>query len=191
MKSFRLLSIVISSTLLCGCGQVTNKQMAVVEVADSVAVEEGDFHLNFPQYGFSIDAPCNLQDVSAQASGDFLVNYGGVTDGNSCEKMAAYQLIVTRVPIGYRDLPKKEYEKLVDEALRTQVQRFNSYKAIRFSYDEYPGYACETTHNGYGQKGVMFAMDNYIIGLTVISNNHLEAKFNKFTNGFKRIKSNQ
>ena len=191
MKSFKLLSIVIASTLLCGCGQVANKQMAAMEDTDSVAVEDEDFHLDFPQYGFSIDAPCALQDVSAQASGDFLVNYGGVTDGNSREKMAAYQLIVTRAPIGYRDLPKKEYEKLVDEALRAQVQRFNSYKAIRFSYDEYPGYACETTHNGYGQKGVMFAMDNYIIGLTVISNNNLDAKFNKFTNGFKTIKSNQ
>lgn len=190
MKSLRLLSIVMVSTFLCGCGQVANKQIAAVDT-DSVAAVEEDFHLDFPQYGFSIDAPCVMEDVSAQASGDFLINYGGVTDGNSREKMAAYQLIVTRVPIGYKDLSKEQYEEAVDKALRSQVQRFKSFNPVRFSYDEFPGYACETTHNGYGQKGVMFAVENYIIALTVISNNDLDAKFNKFTNGFKRIKSNQ
>ncbi len=190
MKSLRFLSIVIMSTLLCGCGQVANKKVAA-DKANYLAAEDENFHLDFPEYGFSLDAPCIMEDVSAQASGDFLLNYGGVTDGNSREKMAAYQLIVTRVPIGYKDLSKEQYAEAVDKALSLQAQRFKSYKPIRFSYDEFPGYACETSHNGYGQKGVMFAMENYIIALTVISNNDLDSKFNKFTNGFKRIKSNQ
>lgn len=79
---------------------------------------------------------------------------------------------------------------MVDKALRMQAQRFNKYKPIKFSYDEYPGYACETTHNGYGQKGGYFVKENFIIALTVISNNNLEAKFNKFTNCFKSLTSN-
>lgn len=216
MNTLRVLSIVLMSAFLYSCGQVVNRQVAVAEDTDSVEavvdevvgevvdavsdvntkevtndVLKSDYHLDFPEYGFSIDTPCTMEDVSSQASGDFLLNYGGITDGNSREKMAAYQLIVSKAPIGYRDLPKDQYEKMVDDALRSQVQRFRTYKAIRFSYDELPGYVCETNHNGYGQKGIMFAMDNYIIALTVISNDNLEAKFNKFTNGFKRLSSKQ
>lgn len=215
MNTLRILSIILTSASLYSCGQVVNRQVAIAEDTDSVeavvddAVDEvvdevsdvntkdvinnvlnSDYHMDFSDYGFSIDAPCMMEDVSSQASGDFLLNYGGITDGNNREKMAAYQLIVSRAPIGYRDLPKEQYEKMVDDVLRTQVQRFRTYKAIRFSYDELPGYVCETSHNGYGQKGVMFAMDNYIIALTVISNDNLEAKFNKFTNGFKRLTTN-
>jgi hypothetical protein len=131
-----------------------------------------------------------MKDVSAHSSGDLLINYGGVSDGNSPEKMAAYQLLVIRVPVGYKDLSKDEYEKMVDKALRMQAQRFKKYKPVLFSYDEYPGYACETTHNGYRQKGVYFVKENYIIALTVISNNNLEARFNKFTNCFKSLTTN-
>lgn len=190
MKTLKALLIVLVSTALYNCGQMNNRKVAAVDT-DSVAEVESDYHWDFPDYGFSIDAPCPMKDVSAQASGNFLLNYGGVTDGNSRDKMAAYQLIVSRVPVGYRDLPKEQYENKIDEVLKTQVQRFRSFKPIRFSYDELPGYVCETSHNGYGQKGVMFAMDNYIIAMTVITNNELEAKFNKFTNGFKRLNVNK
>lgn len=211
MNTVKFLSIVLTSASLYSCGQVVNRQVAITkdtdsveavvhEVVDVVSDEKtkesmndalrSDYHLDFPEYGFSIDAPCLMEDVSAQVSGNFLLNYGGVTDGDNREKMAAYQLIVSRAPVGYRDLPKEQYEKNIDDVLRDQVQRFSKYKAIRFSYDELPGYVCETNHNGYGQKGVMFAMDNYIIGLTVISNDNLESKFNKFTNSFRRVPTN-
>lgn len=211
MNTVKFLSIVLTSASLYSCGQVVNRQVAITkdtdsveavvhEVVDVVSDEKtkesmndalrSDYHLEFPEYGFSIDAPCLMEDVSAQVSGNFLLNYGGVTDGDNREKMAAYQLIVSRAPVGYRDLPQEQYEKNIDDVLRDQVQRFSKYKAIRFSYDELPGYVCETNHNGYGQKGVMFAMDNYIIGLTVISNDNLESKFNKFTNSFRRLPTN-
>ena len=153
---------------------------------DSAAVAEENY-LEFPQYGFSIETPCELKDVSSQASGDFLLNYGGITDGNDPERMAAYQLIVSKVPVGYRDLPRKTYEQMVDGLLRVQAQKFKSSKAIKFGYEEYPGYAVETTKDEYEQKGVIFVKDNLVIALTVISNDNLEAKFNKFTNGFKTL----
>ncbi len=146
------------------------------------------FHLEFAKYGFSIDTPCKFEDVSSKANGDFLLNYGGITDGNDQDKMAAYQLIVTRMPVGYKDLPRKQYESFVDKALRSQVQHFKTYKSIRFGYEEYPGYVCETMHKGYRQKAVIFAKENYIIALTLISNNELDSKFNKYTNGFKTMK---
>ena len=179
----RILLVVCISLLLSNCGQAQNRQASTNTKTD---VEKG-FRLSFPEYGFYLDAPCEMKDVSAHSSGDFLINYGGVTDGDNPEKMAAYQLIVIRVPVGYKDLSKDEYELMVDKALRLQAQRFKKYKPIKFSYDEYPGYACETTHNGYGQKGVYFVKENYIIALTVVSNNNLEAKFNKFTNCFKSL----
>lgn len=171
--------------LSIACSQ-SGKQDSILSDLDSVAVVS-DFNLEFPEYGFAITAPCQMKDVSAQSSGDFLINYGGTTEENNPKRMAAYQLIVTRVPIGYKDMPRAKYEKLVDEQLRSQMQRFKSYKAIKFGYEEYNGYACETSINGYAQKGVMFAKDNLIIALTVISNDNLETKFNKFTNGFRSL----
>ena len=179
----RILLVVCISLFMSSCGQAQKRQTP----ANARTYVEKGFRLSFPEYGFSLDAPCEMKDVSAHSSGDFLINYGGVTDGDNPEKMAAYQLIVIRVPVGYKDLSKDEYEKMVDKALKMQAQKFKVFKPIRFSYDEYPGYACETTHNGYGQKGVYFVKENYIIALTVISNNNLEAKFNKFTNCFKSL----
>ena len=171
------------SSSLCCYGQVNKRGGA----ATNINVADSEYRLNFPEYGFSVNAPCVMKDVSAHSSGNFLINYGGVTDENNPEKMAAYQLIVIRVPVGYRDLSKEEYERMVDKALRLQAQRFKTFKPVRFGYEEYPGYVCETSHNGYGQKGVYFAKENYIIALTVISNNNLNAKFNKFTNGFRSL----
>ena len=147
-----------------------------------------DYTKSFPQYGFSITAPCELEDVSSQSSGNFLLNLGGVTDGNDPAKMVAYQLALIRVPVGYKDLPKEEYERMMDNYLRSLGRSFRYWNHISFGYEGYNGYVGETTHNGYGQKGVMFVKDNLVIALTVITNNNLEQKFNKFTNGFKAIK---
>ena len=65
------------------------------------------------------------------------------------------------------------------------MKNFHNLKSVRFGYEGYQGYVGETTHNGFAQKGVIFRKDNLLIALTVITNNHLEEKFNKFTNGFK------
>ncbi len=191
MKILKVISIVIFFVSLCGCGQKINTNVLATDNTGKTSAVEDNSHLDFPQYGFSIDAPCLMEDVSSQSSGNFLINYGGITDGDSPEKMAAYQLVVNKTPIKYSDLPKEEYEKAVDEALKSQANRFTSFKAVKFSDDALPGYICETTHNGYGQKGVLFSLDNYIIAMTVITNNDLESKFKKFTNGFKRTKIKQ
>lgn len=185
MKKSNMVIATLMAVLFVGCTQYGNQSSISLDL-DSVAVAE-DFNLEFPEYGFAITAPCQMKDVSAYSSGDFLVNYGGTTDENNPKRMAAYQLMVTRVPVGYKDMPRAKYEKMVDDQLRSQMQRFKSYKAIKFGYEEYNGYACETSTNGYAQKGVMFVKDNLVIALTVISNDNLEAKFNKFTNGFKSL----
>ena len=185
-RSVSVFFLLLGTLVLANC--TPNRERVMFSEADmdsaAVAVEN---YLEFPQYGFSIESHCELKDVSPQVSGDFLLNYGGITDGNDPDKMTAYQLIVSRVPVGYRDLPRKQYEQMVDSVLRAQAQKFKSYKAIKVGYEEYSGYAVETTKDEYGQKGIMFVKDNLIIALTVISNDNLEAKFNKFTNGFKTL----
>ena len=179
--------------MVCLCGLSSSYENRITPERNNhtdqkVAGLKQDYTKSFPQYGFSITAPCVLEDVSSQSSGNFLLNLGGITDGNDPAKMAAYQLALIRVPVGYRDLPKEEYERMMDNYLKSLGRAFKYWNHIRFGYEGYNGYVGETTKNGYRQKGVMFIKDNLVIALTVITNNNLEQKFNKFTNGFRTLK---
>ena len=148
-----------------------------------------DDYQYFNECGFAIKAPCLLEDVSRQVSGEFFINYAGFTDKEDLNKMAFYQVIVNRLPIGYKDLSKQELGYFVDGLMRKSFEGFSNSRPIIFSYDEYPGYVMECTTNGYTQKGVVFWKGNFIICLTVISNDRLSEKFNKFTNSFKTIET--
>ncbi len=170
------------------CQPQGNRTEPAATTENSVVNNHTEFTKSFPEYGFSITAPCQLEDVSAHYSGDFLLNLGGVTDGNDMQKMAAYQFIVTRLPVGYKNLSKDELSRKVDDMLRQQTSRFNNVEAIKVGYEGFPGYVGYTEHQGLQQKGMMFAVDNYIIAMSVMTNDDLETKFNKFSNGFKIIK---
>lgn len=159
-----------------------------VPASVSNQIDDNAYKIEYPEYGFYLKSPCTMKDVSNHSSGDFLINIGGITDGNDPVKMAAYQMIVTLVPVGYLDLPEKEYKQTVMELLKKQAQRYKSYKQISFGYEGYPGVVVETEKDGYEQKGAIFVKDNLVIALTVISNNNLNSKFNNFTNGFKSMK---
>ena len=158
---------------------------------DSTYSFSEDKYQYFQVCGFAIKAPCKLKNVSQQASGNFFLNYGGIINEDNPSKMTAYQVIVNRLPIGYKDLSKHELSSLVDGLMRKCFDRFSNSKPIRFSYDEYPGYAVKCTTKGYAQKGVVFWKDNFIICLTVITNDGLNEKFNKFTNSFKKIENDK
>lgn len=131
-----------------------------------------------------------MEDVSAHASGDFLLNYGGVTDADNPKKMTAYQLIVTRLPIGYKDINEKQLTNEIDVLIKSRMSSMKNVTPINFGYEGYKGYVGETSRNGMKQKGVIFSKDNYIIALTVLTNDNLVAKFNKYTNGFKTVSAN-
>lgn len=173
---------------MISCQHQGNHSSQAIVTKNSDTETDTEFTKSFPEYGFSIQAPCKLEDVSVHSSGDFLLNLGGVTDGNDMQKMAAYQFIVTRLPIGYKNFSKAELTKKIDDMLRLQTSHFNNVESIRVGYEEFPGYVGYTTHQGLRQKGMMFAVNNYIIAMTVMTNNDLETKFNKFSNGFKIIK---
>lgn len=173
----------IISLLVVSC----NNQNPQTNVTTS---KTANYTQNFDGLGFSITTPCELEDVSARASGDFIINYGGVKNPNDRANMAAYQVIVTNLPVGYKDLTKAQLEVFVDKALKNAVLGLTNVKKIYFSDEGYPGYIGYSNHNGLKQKGVMFFKEPNIIALTLMTNNNLEEKFNKFTNGFKTINSN-
>lgn len=160
---------------------------SIGEYIDSSAIGK-DFYLEFPQYGFALDAPCMMEDVSSEVKGDFLLNYGGVSNGNDIDNGVAYQLIVNKVPVGFRDLSKEQLNKIIDKLFRDQLPSFDSYKKIKFGYEGYPGYEVTTSNKGYNQKGVMFVKDNLVIALTVFSRKKVDQELNKFTNCFKVLK---
>lgn len=166
-----------------------------VKGADRVTNPKTDYEVSgesytypFHEYGFSITAPCKMEDVSRYSSGDFLINLGGITDGNDAKKIAAYQFMVTRLPVGYRNIPAEELSRRVDESLRTTFSNLENLEAVKVGYEGFPGYVGYAYSNNLRQKGMVFSMKNYIIVLTVMTNDNLEAKFNRFTNGFKVLK---
>lgn len=150
-------------------------------------VSDESYTYPFQEYGFSITAPCKMEDVSRYSSGDFLINLGGITDENDAKKMAAYQFMVTRLPVGYRNIPAAELSRRVDELLRTTFSYLENFEAVRVGYEGFQGYVGYTCDNNLRQKCMIFSMKNYIIALTVMTNDNLEAKFNRFSNGFKVI----
>ena len=189
-----ILALLLGFVVLSVSTTTTTSSNDSYSILDSVPagvsnqIDDNTYKMEYPEYGFYLKSPCPMNDVSNQSSGDFLINIGGITDGNDPVKMAAYQMIVTLVPVGYLDLPEKEYKQTVMGLLKKQAQRYKSYKQIMFGYEGYPGFVVETEKDGYEQKGAIFVKDNLVIALTVISNNNLNSKFNNFTNGFKSMK---
>lgn len=177
-NKYYLIVITILAVCLCSC---VNQGSSDANSNNECRV----FTETFTEIGFSITTPCKLEDVSSKSSGDFVINYGGVENPNNDNDMAAYQVIVTKLPIGYKDLSKVDLDQFIESQLGQSFKNFTNVKNIRFSEEEYIGIVGYTTHNGLQQKGVMFCKDGYIIALTLMTNSKLEERFNKFTNGFK------
>ena len=196
VNNTHIIFMVIAVMLLSNVGCTTRNNKRTEETfsdfhSTNNVVQEESYVKEFPDLGFSIETPCPLKDVSEQSDGDFLVNYAGTTDENDDKKFAFYQVMATRLPVGYKDLSDEELDNMIDNLLKEATAKSESSKPIRFGYENYKGYEMTSHHNGYKQKGVIFSKENLFICLTVISNDRLDEKFNKFTNGFKRIKSNQ
>lgn len=188
MKSTYLILLVI---LVSSCQINSQRQdegnQSISNLKDIAYYQERGYQI-FQEYGFTIKAPCLLEDVSQQVSGEFLLNYGGITEKDNPDKITFYQLAVNRLPVGYKDIPADKLKSAIDSKIRDAMKHLKNCKPILFGYEEYQGYIGECTTKGYNQRGLMFSKDNYIICLTVISNDNIEEKFNRFTNSFKSIK---
>ena len=135
----KIIIFAIATVFLSACSQSNankSNQLSVDTIQSQI------YNHDFKEYGFTLKAPCQLQDVSSQAKGDFLVNYGGVTNPNNPETMAAYQLIVSRLPIGYKNVPKEKLESKVDEIIKSMMAGMTNLQSISFGYEGYKGYVC-------------------------------------------------
>ena len=135
----------------------------------------------YEKLGFAIKGKVHLEDVSSRSNADFTLNLGGVEEANTA-RQCFYQLMVSALPVGRKDLPDATVKSMVDKKLREIMSSFRNVKSIRFSENGYQGYYGETSHNGMPQKGIMFYRDGYVYALTAISNYNLEQRFNVFTN---------
>jgi hypothetical protein len=197
MRKLILISL-ICFFITSSCQVNTNSNQGIL-TKDSVATSTNEYTANnirkfkeygyqvFEEYGFVIKAPCMLKDVSEQVGGDFVLNCGGIENENNPFKTVFYQLMLSKLPVGYRDIPENEMKSKVDAKLKASMKQFKNVKAISFGNESYPGYVGDTSFNGYKQKGLMFFKENYIFALTIITNNDLESKFNQFTNSLKFI----
>ena len=59
----------------------------------------------------------------------------------------------------------------------------NSTKKVLFGEDKLEGYITQYIQKGYNAKGIIFIKNDCIYGLTLISNDKLEQRFNELTNG--------
>ena len=171
------------------CEQISNRTTGNTYINTN---EEQTYYQEFTECGFSIKCPCKLEDISKETRTDFLINYAGITDKEDNKRIALYQLMVSKLPIGHKDIDAKTLEDALLDKIKSTLYDLNvkEIKPIFFSYNEYPGYVGEcTTSNGRRQKAVMFVKQNYIICLTVISNNDLISRFNKFTNSITFLDS--
>jgi hypothetical protein len=197
MKRINLISL-ICFLITSSCQVNTNSNQGLL-INDSVATSTNEYATKnagyfkekgyqvFEEYGFAIKAPCILKDVSGQVTGDFVLNCGGIENENNPSKIVFYQLMLSRLPVGYRDVPENELKSKADAILKASMKQFKNVKAISFGYEGYHGYAGDTVFKGYKQKGLMFLKENYIFALTIITNNDIESKYTKFTNCLKFI----
>lgn len=181
MKVKSTMLLIITIFVLMACLQTNKSNTEMVAVQN----EQTEYTETFESVGFSITTPCKLQEVSTNSSGNFLINYGGIENPENKQRMAFYQVIVNRLPSGNQSLSKTQLDKFLDKALLNAISNLSDVEKVKFGYEGYPAYVGYATHNGLRQKGIMFVKDNYIIGLTLMTNDNLETRFNKFTNGFK------
>lgn len=161
MKSTYLILLVI---LISSC-QVNSKRQdeghqSSSNLKDISYYQERGYQI-FQEYGFAIKAPCLLEDISQQVSGEWLLNYGGIANKESPEKRTFYQLAVNRLPVGYKDIPADKLKSAIDSKIRDTMKNLKNCKSILFGYEEYQGYVGECITKGYTQKGVVFLKDNF------------------------------
>lgn len=136
----------------------------------------------FSAFKFAFKTPIKLADISYQTKHDFSLEYGGIENQSNTQKLAVYQLIINRFPAGYKGLSKKDKNLFKEQMIKKLIGQ-NTAKKVKFNQDEIDGYITQYTQKGYNAKGIIFIKNDCIYGLTLISNDKLEQRFNELTNG--------
>jgi len=135
----------------------------------------------FSSFKFAIKTPIKLSDISYQTKHDFSLEYAGIENQNNAQRLTVYQLIINRFPAGYKGLSKKEKNLFKHQMINKFIGKNTAIKVI-FGQEELEGYVMRYVQKGYNAKGIIFIKNDCIYGLTLISNDKLEQKFNELTN---------
>ena len=132
---------------------------------------------DFPEYGFSISAPCVFEDAPAQSRGKDLVNVGGFVNKGNRQNFTFYQLIVTEI--------RNKTEAEVLAFLKDRQGGMTNIKQTKIGgYNALEG---DAVTQGVNTKGTFIIKTPYLIALTVISPVNLEQKYNDYKNSFTTI----
>ena len=135
----------------------------------------------FSSFKFAVKTPIRLADISYKTKHDFSLEYGGIENQNNSQKLAAYQLIINRFPAGYKGLSKKAKIAFKQKMFK-QFLGQNTSRKVKFGKEEIDAYITQYTQKGYNAKGIIFIKNDCIYGLTLISNDKLDQRFNQLTN---------
>ena len=168
--------------LLLACVACANK-------ADNGSTQDGassETTKEFKEYGFSITAPCVLENESAHAMGNSAY-YAGTENPDDPEKATGYQVVVKKLQKGSKDLKDLSEETLNGMMSQMKASGFTNVEKVEFSDNKYPGLVGEKSEDGSRLRAVMFNKDGNIIILTVQSKTDLDKKYEQFTSTFKVI----
>ena len=149
-------------------------------------VSNNEFTKAFKEYGFSITAPCVLEDESSHAMGNDAY-YAGTENPDDPDKATGYQVVVNKLPEGskgFADLSEEEQNEQIDQM---KDSGFTNVKSVLFSDNKYPGFVGDKNQDRSMVRLVSFYKDGCIISLTVVAKTDLDQKFNQFTDSFKVI----
>lgn len=178
MKQITYLIVIL---LLCACqpNRNTNYRQAYAnsQVSDGQYSMPEPHTYDFPEYGFSITAPCVFEDAPAQTRDKNLVNVGGFVNKGDRQNFTFYQLIVTEI--------RNKTEAEVLEFMKNRQGGMNNFRQTKINgYNSIEG---DAVTQGVNTKGAFIIKSPYLIALTVISPINLEQKYDDFKNSFKNI----
>ena len=168
--------------LLLACVACANKS----DNGSTQGGASGETTQTFKEYGFSITAPCVLEDEPAHAMGNN-VYYAGTENPDDPEKATGYQVVVKELQRGSKGSKDLSQETLNGMMSQMNAVGFSNVENVEFSDKKYPGLVANKNQDGSMLRAVMFIKDGNLIMLTVQSKTDLEQKFEQFTHSFKVI----
>ncbi len=174
-------SLFILCLLLACFGCATNPDNGFTQ--DGVSNE---FTKAFEEYGFSVTAPCVLEDESSHKMGNDAY-YAGTENPDDPENATGYQVVVKKLPEGSKGFADLSEEEQNEQMGQMKDSGLTNVDKVLFSDNKYPGFVGDKNQDGSMVRTVMFCKDGSIIILSVQSKTDLDQKFEQFTHSFKVI----
>ena len=199
-------TIFLCLLLACfGCASSPDKGSFQEAEADAEAVVEEEtnkFTKTFDEFGFSIAAPCVLEDdepVNELWNDDYYNTYysnGIIVSPDDPNKMTQYLVGVRQASKAFENLSEAEQNKRMEQIKKadfTDLPGVSNIEKVLFSEKKYPGYAGNRKFGEFINRTVTFNKGSYIITLSVLSDtaimkqSELIEEFDIFTRSFKVI----